>query len=446
MPRNQVAFSLFWRTFFLLLLLLALGVPAWVLSLRVLSGASGTDPAATALVNLVGVAGEALHVGDRAARPALLRALAQHQGVLLLPRSPTDLWKPAPDDAMTRQLSALLQQRLGAAPVLSSGVNGMPGLWVGFQVDREPWWLQATSTTTATALPDIDGRWLAMLVVTVVGTLCVSVLIARRINRPLRDLSFAASKIRGGTYDSRLDETTITSEIREVNMGFNRMARELARVEEDRAVMLAGISHDLRTPLARLRLEAEMSVFDDEARNNMASDIEQLDRIIDKFMDYARPGETHLKPVLLGKLIDKEAASFRDPSEIQITNRVAIDIQVQADEVELGRVFANLFENARRYGRTADTGVAIVQVTYQRAAGWVICSVRDNGLGVPPEKLSQLTTPFFRGDAARTAATGAGLGLAIVEKAMQRMGGQVEVANAPDGGLMVHLRLRHVKT
>jgi len=115
---------------------------------------------------------------------------------------------------------------------------------------------------------------------------------------------------------------------------------------------------------------------------------------------------------------------------------------VLADEVELGRVFANLFENARRYGRTTDTGIAMVNVSYQRTGGWVICTVRDNGPGVAPEKLAQLTTPFFRGDAARTAATGAGLGLAIVEKAMQRMGGLVEIANAPDGGLVVHLRLR----
>ncbi len=276
-------------------------------------------------------------------------------------------------------------------------------------------------------------------------TLAASALIARYINKPLRDLSFAASKIRGGAYDSRLDETNITSEIREVNMGFNRMARELARVEEDRAVMLAGISHDLRTPLARLRLEAEMSVLDDDARRNMADDIEQLDRIIDKFMDYARPGETHLRSILLAKLVEKEAAAFRDPAEIQITSKVEADVRVQADEVELGRVFANLFENARRYGRNIDTGIAAVQVSHLRTGPWVICSVRDTGSGVPAEKLGQLTTPFFRGDAARTAATGAGLGLAIVEKAMQRMGGQVEIANAVDGGLVVHLRLRVTK-
>jgi two-component system osmolarity sensor histidine kinase EnvZ len=206
--------------------------------------------------------------------------------------------------------------------------------------------------------------------------------------------------------------------------------------------MLAGISHDLRTPLARLRLEAEMSVNDEDAQRNMALDIDQLDAIIDKFMDYARPGDTKLKPVNLAQVIDREAQGFRDPSTIRIQSKVAIDLSVMADEVELGRVFANLFENARRYGRTIDTGIAMVQVTYARTGPWVIVSVRDHGPGVAPEKMHQLTTPFFRGDAARTAATGAGLGLAIVEKALARMGGALELANAGDGGLVAHIRLK----
>jgi two-component system osmolarity sensor histidine kinase EnvZ len=361
---------------------------------------------------------------------------------VLQPRNVADVWTtPADSDSLAR-LAAELRNRLGPELVVASSLNSVPGVWFGFVVDREAWWLQVPTSMMASPPDQHDLLWVTgSALLTLVGV----VLIAQLINRPLRQLSFAASRIRGGEYDSRLDETTITSEIREVNMGFNRMARELAKVEEDRAVMLAGISHDLRTPLARLRLEAEMSVVDDEARSNMADDIDQLDAIIDKFMDYARPGATHVRAVLLSKLIDKEAAAFRDPSEIRITSRVAIDLEVLADEVELGRVFSNLFENARRYGRTIDTGIAMVTVSYTRTGGWVICTVRDHGPGVAAEKLGQLTTPFFRGDAARTAATGAGLGLAIVEKAMQRMGGSVEVANAPEGGLVVHLRLRHAR-
>jgi two-component system osmolarity sensor histidine kinase EnvZ len=308
-----------------------------------------------------------------------------------------------------------------------------------FDIETDPYWLQADPKRLEAVAGSTYFVWTSIaLLATVLG----SAAIAGLINRPLKQLSFAASRIRDGEFQSQLDEETMTSEIREVNMGFNRMARELAKVEEDRAVMLAGISHDLRTPLARMRLETEMSVVDEEAKRNMAADIDQLDAIIDKFMDYARPGEVKLTPVHLSSLVDREIAAFRDPTQIRIVSRVAIDSKVMADDTELGRVLANLFENARRYGLSPDTGIAEVEVSYARTGPWVVLSVRDHGPGVPPEKLKQLSTPFFRGDAARTAATGAGLGLAIVEKAVQRMGGGLELANAPDGGLVIHLRLK----
>ena len=95
--------------------------------------------------------------------------------------------------------------------------------------------------------------------------------------------------------------------------------------------MLAGISHDLRTPLARLRLEAEISVADEEARKAMALDIDQLDAIIDKFMDYARPDDTKTKPVDLGMVIEREAAAFRDKSQIRFSLRMPPGIKVHVE-------------------------------------------------------------------------------------------------------------------
>jgi len=439
---QRLALSLFWRTFFLLLLLLACGMGALALALTLPQQGSRDAQAARDLGSLVNLSRAALRATPATERPALLRQMAQQEGIRLLPRAAEDSYRGLPDERALQRIGETVRARVGNGTVLASQVNGVPALWVGFAVEREAWWLGIDPVRVR---PPADLTWLGVVLAVVVATLLASALIAHHINRPMRELSFAASRIRGGDLDSRLDESTITSEIREVNMGFNRMARELAKVDEDRAVMLAGISHDLRTPLARLRLEAEMSVADEEAKANIVNDINQLDAIIDKFMDYARPGETNLKPVLLSNLIDKEASAFRDPTEIRIQNKVAIDLKVMADDVELGRVLANLFENARRYGRSTDTGRTQVEVSYVRIGAWVICSVRDHGPGFAADKLSQLTTPFYRGDAARTAATGAGLGLAIVEKAMARMRGSVELANAPDGGLIVHLRLKHAR-
>jgi two-component system, OmpR family, osmolarity sensor histidine kinase EnvZ len=437
---GSVGLSLFWRTFFLLAILLAGGVVAWVQTLRALEFEPRAVQAAQQTAGLVNIGRAALKPADGINRVALLKNLGAEQGAIrVAPREPGDKYEPYEVDRFTRRVGEELKAALGPDAVVARSVNGQPGLWVGFSIDKDQYWLQAE-----TAHPgELNrGTWAVWIGIAALASLLGAVTIASLINRPLKQLSFAASRIREGDLDSRLDENTLTSEIREVNRGFNRMARELARVEEDRAVMLAGISHDLRTPLARLRLETEMSVEDEEAKRNMAMDIDQLDAIIDKFMDYARPGETELVPVHVSTLIDREAAVFRDPSQIKVSSRVPIGVMVLADETELGRVFLNLFENARRYGRGTYNGIAEVTVSAVKTGNWIIISVRDHGPGVAPEKLAQLTTPFFRGDAARTAATGAGLGLAIVEKAMQRMGGSLELANAPDGGLIAHLRLQ----
>ena len=438
-PKKFVALSLFWRTFFLLALLLAGGVLAWVQTFRALEFEPRAIQAAAQIASLVNLTRAALLGTDAINRIAIIKNVSALESVKVTPREPGDRWEPFETDRFQRVIERELRDQLGPDTIVASSMNEVPGLWVGFSIARDQFWLKADPTRVGPMATSTIILWVG---ITFLATVLGSAGVSRLINRPLKDLSFAASRIREGEYDSRLDETTLTSEIRQVNMGFNRMARELAKVEQDRAVMLAGISHDLRTPLSRLRLEAEMSVKDEEAKANMAMDIDQLDAIIDKFMDYARPGEAKLVSVNAAAIVEREAAAFRDTSQIRITSRVADDTRVMADDVELGRVFQNLFENARRYGRSTDTGIARVFVSYAKTGPWVIISVRDHGQGADPKKLDQLTTPFFRGDAARTAATGAGLGLAIVEKAMQRMGGAFEVVNATDGGLLAHVRLK----
>jgi two-component system osmolarity sensor histidine kinase EnvZ len=251
--------------------------------------------------------------------------------------------------------------------------------------------------------------------------------------------------VREGDFDaSRLDENVHTGEIREVNIGFNRMAQRLAKVEQDRAVMLAGISHDLRTPLARLRLETEMSVADLDARAHMAADIAQLDAIIGKFLDYARPEKEKLSPVVLADVVQACIYSYKDQDDVRINLQLEDNLLVLADEVELGRIVSNLLENARRYGKSTNTGIARIQIAAISRDKWVLIKIRDHGIGVAAEQLNNLTQPFYRGEAARTAANGAGLGLAIVDKTVQRMGGGFSLTNANSGGLSANIRLPRV--
>ena len=288
------------------------------------------------------------------------------------------------------------------------------------------------------------GRtWVIWLLTTAALSLSGAALIARLINHPLKQLSFAASRVHEGDFEaSSLDETVATSEIRAVNIGFNRMTQKLAKIEQDRAIMLAGISHDLRTPLARLRLETELSVSDEQARNHMVADIAQLDAIIGKFLDYARPGNVHLSPVSLNKVLNTCLFSIQHSADLHINMELEENLMVLTDEVELGRVITNLLENARRYGKSVDTGMAVVDIAARARDKWVLLKIRDHGSGVSEAQLANLTKPFYRGEAARTAANGAGLGLAIVEKTIERMGGMFALSNASSGGLVANIKLQ----
>lgn len=436
----RLGLSLFWRTFFLLSLLLIGSIIAWLQTFRALEFEPRAMQTAQQIASLVNLSRAALRHTDAIARVSLLKTLADEEGVRIQPREPQDRWGVVDPQVIDPAVARELAQRLGPGTLLASRVNDEPGLWVGFRIDADAYWLRLDRDRYS----QVGGRtWLIWLVTAAGLSLAGAALIARLINRPLKQLSFAASRVRDGDFDaSRLDERAVTSEIREVNIGFNRMAEQLAKIEQDRAVMLAGISHDLRTPLARLRLETEMSVADASARGHMAADIDQLDAIIDKFLDYARPDPTELRPVRLASVVEGCIQALRDQGDMRFHVEVPASLEVMADEVELARVVSNLLENARRYGKTPETGVARVDIVAKARADWVLIKVRDHGMGVAPQALPNLMKPFFRGDAARTAATGAGLGLAIVNKTVQRMGGVFALANASSGGLSAHIRLQ----
>ncbi len=439
MGRQIFQLTLFWRTFAWLALLLGATGLAWQVTFRALEAEPRAVQAAQQLGDLVLLARTSLQDVDPIQRLLVIKSIERTATLQVVLAEGQDRHVDYAQDTFTQTLVEALQKRLGPDTVVARALNGNQGLWIRFMTGRDAYWLRAQSDP-ADGLPTARPWWWAILFV---GTVLGSAAIAGLINRPLRELSVAAQNIRDGEYDSRLDEHTLTSEIREVNRGFNRMARVLAKLEQDRSVMLAGISHDLRTPLARLRLEAEMSVHDEDARMAMADDIDQLDAIISKFMDYARPHDLVLQPAPLVELVERAAQAYRNvPEQIGIQVMIPEALQVLVDPTEVSRVFANLFENARRYGRHPGEPAKVIVKARPRGAEIEI-GVRDHGPGVPAAVLSELTKPFFRGDAARTAATGSGLGLAIVDKALQRMGGSLDIANAPEGpGLLTKMRLR----
>ena len=439
--RPPIGLSLFWRTFFMLALLLLGSSVGWYQMFRTLEYEPRVIDNARQIASLVNLSRAALIHSDAIARVSLIKTLAEQEKVRILPREPGDRFELFNQTELERRMSAEIMARLGPGTVVASRVNDEAGLWVGFQIEGDSYWLLTDRSRVGALLG--GSAWLLWLAMLGMVSLIGAALLARFINRPLRQLSIAAARVRGGDYlQGRLDENARSAEIREVNVGFNRMADQLSKIEQDRAEMLAGISHDLRTPLARLRLETEMSVPDAEARDHMVADIEQVDTIIDKFLDYARPDHVTLQVLPLAELADAAAAPFTLRDDMQVQIDIPPELRVLGDDVELSRVLGNLLENARRYGQTPGTGVTRVRIAATVRDQWVTLRVRDHGPGVAPDVLPSLTRPFFRGDSARTAATGAGLGLAIVAKMVQNMGGSLDLSNSPSGGLMAVIRLQ----
>lgn len=437
--KRHFRLSLFWRTFILLSLLLIGTTVTWLQSLRVLELEPRTLYSAQQIVTLVNLSRALLINTNEQTRAALLRTMSEQEGMRIHTRQPSDRYEPMDTSTLGVCLTEQLKARLGDDTLVAQSVNSEPGLWVSFRLEDGYRWLQMERAHFNPTNHTTMVQWIG---ISLLLSLTGAAVITRLLNKPIQQLSDATHRISQGDFtDSRLDEKVATSEIRDLNIGFNRMADRLAKTEENRAIMLAGISHDLRTPLARLRLETEMSVSDDVAREHMVADIAQLDAIIDKFMDYARPvsGKRHIVHLL--SIINTCVFPQQNRTGIKIDIQVSDTLCIYADKVELARVINNLLENAHRYGKTPGTETAWVEIASSVSDKHVFLTVRDHGPGAPPEELNNLLKPFFRGDTARTAAVGTGLGLSIVEKTIQRMGGKFALSNAETGGLCAHIRL-----
>ena len=440
LPKRRRGVSLFWRTFFLQSLLLVGCVVAWTETLHEMEFEPRALQTARQVASVVNLSRAAVMHTDAIDRVSLFKTMKDQEHVTILPREPKDTYEPNEEDEINKHITQEIKSRLGHDSVVAKSVNGVEGLWIGFSIDKDQYWLKTDRSRFDEAT---RSTWVIWLLTAALLSLAGAAWIARLINRPLKNLALAAKRVRTGDFEaSRLDETVSTHEIRAVNVGFNRMTQKLAKIEQDRAVMLAGISHDLRTPLARLRLETELSVEDTEARDHMIEDIVQLDAIIGKFLDYARPGGIELRPVSLNDEMESTLLPLRKRGDIQLRVALQDHLLVLADPVELRRVIDNLLENAARYGKSKNSGVAMVDISARYQSKKVILRIRDHGQGVPADQLAKLTTPFFRGDSGRTATNSTGLGLAIVEQTVARMGGVFELSNANSGGLCANLLLQ----
>jgi two-component system osmolarity sensor histidine kinase EnvZ len=429
--------GVFWRTFFLLALLISISLAAWFQSFRVIERTPRAQQVAQTIISVMNVTRSALIYSDPEHRHDLLFDLASNESIRIYPLEPTDRITPIEDTPSMQMIEQTLRERLGKNTRMAQSVNGQDGVWVSFAIEDDAYWL-VFERDRVEAVPRL--QWLGWAVIGLASSLIGAIVISSLINSPLKRLTAAAVSIGRGEKPPPLPEEG-PREIREANTSFNNMVRDLHRIESDRTLLLAGISHDLRTPLTRLRLESEMSGADETTRAAMNSDIEQMDAIIGQFLDYARPdqGRQGLEKTDLGELVGVTVSEFAHHAELQISVAIQPARPIYAHPVEIKRLLQNLLENARRYGKTAGTDYAEVSITVDDQSG-VTLTVCDRGPGIPDSDIERLKRPFTRLDSARGQANGAGLGLAIVERIAQRHKALFTMENAKSGGLVTHIR------
>ena len=292
--------------------------------------------------------------------------------------------------------------------------------WIGFTTqERVADWRLLLETSIRVGL----------IAVLILGSAAVLV---RTLSAPLRRLSENAQLI-GTSGRIFFDDTTGPEELREVSRALNAMQERLEGVIDQRTQALLAVGHDLRTPLARLRLRVD-GIEERADRSAAREDIDQMTRMLQELLEFFETGESQLdrEPTELSSLCQMIAEAFDDLGadvRFEGPDRLIID----AVHDHLARAIENLVDNAIKYGGDAT-------ITLATDPDWAIVSVEDNGPGIPASQFARVMHPFERSDAARSGRhPGMGLGLSIARNVAEAHGGRLELANRSGGGLRATL-------
>jgi two-component system osmolarity sensor histidine kinase EnvZ len=272
----------------------------------------------------------------------------------------------------------------------------------------------------------------------IIGVLSVAGgwLFVRQLNRPLKSLQHAAEDVGRGDFPEPLKEHG-TSEIMAVTQAFNHMSKGIKQLEDDRNLLMAGISHDLRTPLTRIRLASEMMSTQDEfLKDGIETDINDMNNIIDQFIDYIRHDSKDKAELGDLNILVEEVVSVEMPADRNISLKTHKCPKIPLRYVAVKRALANLIQNSLRY--TEGDIEVFTGLDESTNSAYVIVS--DQGEGIPDAEIEHLFQPFTQGDKAR-GTEGSGLGLAIIKRIVDTHGGSVELSNKAEGGLQAKVSL-----
>jgi two-component system, OmpR family, osmolarity sensor histidine kinase EnvZ len=423
------------RSVLLIALLLVLAHLAWLQIFRVSAREPRARLVSQQIISTVNFTRAALITAEPSKRYSLLGEIAEREGVQVYAAQDDDTLAPLPQTGFYEYVEAELRLHLGEATKFTLSRNRIDGIWVSFTIDSDGdvfWVLMPESRFVA----DESWRWIGWGALVLLLAMGGAFLIVARINRPLRALTRAAEQMGRGATPAPVDESG-PSEIRTLSHAFNQMAIDRKKLDDERALLLAGVSHDLRTPLARIRIGIEM--MDDKGdaslREGIEQDIADIDAAINQFLDFARAAssESATANVSLNDLVTSLAQRYERAGKAVAVNTAPVP-PLTLRTLAMQRVIGNLIDNALRYG-----GNDVTVVTGSTASAAFV-EVLDRGPGIPPDQAERMLQPFTRMDAARST-SGTGLGLAIVDRIAKMHRGSVHLLPRDGGGLRARIEL-----
>ncbi len=281
--------------------------------------------------------------------------------------------------------------------------------------------------------PGPESRYF-WLMLRLIGSVLTAWIAAKWLSGPIRKMADAAKELGINLQRQPLDETRGPAEVRQAAIVFNQMQSQLKKQLEERNRFLAAISHDLRTPLTRIKLRSE-KISSDVLKTDIRNDIDEMARMIDETLEFLRE-ENHHEPwqmLDITSLVNSIAEDFSDQGYKIIVRGDALPICSQP--LSLRRCLNNLIGNAIKYGNSAE-------IYLDDKVDKLVISIKDNGEGIPEDQLEAVFSPFYRLENSRNRHTGGvGLGLSIAREIAQKHQGSLYLENMSQGGLCVTLEL-----
>ena len=395
------------------------------------------EPRAKALaqeiITIVNFTKASLYAAAPSKRIQLFREINNIGDIKIYAASPFESIEPIPDDPFLKLVVEKITAKISPGSFVAINHYSIPGVYVSFEIDGGMFWVLVPRLISDRPFP---WHWVDWGILIAILAISGAYITTKRISRPINNLIDAAEKIRNGHHVEKLPLDSVT-EFKELSEAFNEMAEVLSKVSKERQFLLASVSHDIRTPLTRLRLASEMLPPNSSSlKESLEQDIFEINDILNQFLDFARGFQDEPKtPINLGKLLKNIQTKHKRMGQnftlkkknirTDIPKKLFIDIRPLAFQ----RCLDNLINNAFSYSK----GKVILEASLLEESFTI--SIIDNGPGIPEDQKSKLLLPFERIDEARGNTGGSGLGLTIADRIVKAHDGRLELINRPAGGL-----------